>query len=139
MSGRRGARMSLSECAATLHAAATRRASFARGVMQVAHRRLDVGVAHPLLDAADIHLGDHPRAERVAQIVKAERPKRGALKSDLEVSAQRGAVEVVAGFADEDQVVVAYPVLATAELTDGRRNVRRHRHRADVAGLRRRQ
>jgi hypothetical protein len=37
--------------------------------MQVAHRRLDVGVAHPLLDAADIHLGDHPRAERVAQIV----------------------------------------------------------------------
>ena len=40
-----------------------------RRVVQVAHRRLDVSVAHPLLNAADIGLGDHPRAERVTEIV----------------------------------------------------------------------
>ena len=38
-------------------------------VVEVLHRRRDVGVTHPLLDATDVRLGDHPRAERVAQIV----------------------------------------------------------------------
>ena len=42
-------------------------------VVQVLHRRLDVGVAHPLLHAADVGLGDHPRAEGVAQVVEAQR------------------------------------------------------------------
>jgi hypothetical protein len=37
--------------------------------VEVAHRRLDVGVSHPFLHAADVGLGDHARAERVAQIV----------------------------------------------------------------------
>jgi hypothetical protein len=37
--------------------------------VQVLHRRLDVGVAHPLLDAADIGLTDHARAEGVAEVV----------------------------------------------------------------------
>ena len=38
-----------------------RRPSSARGVVQVAHRRLDVGVAHPLLDLQDRRLGrDRP-------------------------------------------------------------------------------
>jgi hypothetical protein len=34
--------------------------------MEVLHRRLDAGVAHRLLFPADVGLGDHPRAERVA-------------------------------------------------------------------------
>ena len=38
----------------------------ARRVVQVLHRGLHVGVAHPLLHAADVGLGDHPRAKRMA-------------------------------------------------------------------------
>jgi len=37
-----------------------------RGVMEVLHRGLDVAVAHPLLDPADVGLADHPRSECVA-------------------------------------------------------------------------
>ena len=42
--------------------------------MQVAHRRVDVGVAHPLLELEDRDLGlaDHLRAERVTQVVEAQ-------------------------------------------------------------------
>jgi hypothetical protein len=43
--------------------------------MEVAHRGLDVGVAHPLLDSADVGLGDHSRPEGVAQIVEPQRPE----------------------------------------------------------------
>jgi len=35
------------------------------GVMEVLHRRLDVRMTHPLLDAADVGFGDHPRPERM--------------------------------------------------------------------------
>ena len=49
----------------------------ARGVVQVSHGRLDVGMAHPLLHAADVRPSDHPRAERVAQVVKAQRAQAG--------------------------------------------------------------
>jgi hypothetical protein len=38
-------------------------------VVEVLHRRRDVGVPRPLLDPADVRLRDHPRAERVAQVV----------------------------------------------------------------------
>src|SRR3954468_16969491 len=51
----------------------------ARDVMEVFHRRLDVGVAHPLLHAADVGLTDHARAEGVAQVVEAERAQAGPL------------------------------------------------------------
>lgn len=36
-----------------------------RRVVQILHRRLDVGMPHPLLHPPNIRLGDHPRAERV--------------------------------------------------------------------------
>jgi hypothetical protein len=51
----------------------------ARDVVQVLHRGLHVGVAHPLLHAADVRLGDHARAERVPQVVEAQGPQAGAL------------------------------------------------------------
>ena len=38
---------------------------FTRRVVEVLHRRLDVGVSHPLLDATNVGLGDHPGPERV--------------------------------------------------------------------------
>jgi len=41
-------------------------------VVEVAHRRLDVGVAHPLLNPADVGHGDHSRPECVAEIVEAQ-------------------------------------------------------------------
>jgi hypothetical protein len=46
-----------------------------RRVMQVAHGGLDVGMSHPFLNATDVGLGDHPRAERMPQVVEAERPE----------------------------------------------------------------
>src|SRR5215211_855720 len=52
---------------------------WARDVVEVLHRRLDVRVAHPLLDAADVGDADDPRAKRVAEVVEAQRPERGSL------------------------------------------------------------
>ncbi len=52
-------------------------------VVEVLHRRLDVGVAHPLLDVADIGLGDHPGAEGVAQVMAAELSQLGLLSAAL--------------------------------------------------------
>ena len=48
-----------------------------RHVVEVLRRRQDVGVAHPLLYAADVGLGDHPRAECVAEVVEAQRAQAG--------------------------------------------------------------
>ena len=65
-----------------------RRVIMVRGVVQVPHRRPDVGVPHPLLDSSDISAGDHARAERVAQIVEAQRSCIHLLDAeDLDVSA----------------------------------------------------
>jgi hypothetical protein len=88
----------------------------ARRVVEVTHRRLDVRVTHPLLHTADIGLGDHASPERVAQIVEAERAETGVSESRFEATAERRAVEVAAGHADEDQVVVPHPVLPATEL-----------------------
>jgi hypothetical protein len=41
----------------------------ARDIVEVLHRRLDVRVAHPFLDAADVGDADDPRSERVAEVV----------------------------------------------------------------------
>ena len=51
----------------------------ARGVVGVDQRRLEVAVAHPLLDGAHRHPGGgHLGAEGVAQVVEADRPQPGA-------------------------------------------------------------
>ena len=107
----------------------------AGGEVQVAHRGLDVGVAHPLLDAADVGLGDHPGAERVAQVVEAQRAQTGARQGRLVAAAQRRRVEVVATLAGEDDVVIANPVLPATEMRQPRGDVGREGHRADLAGL----
>lgn len=48
--------------------------------MEVLHRRLDVRVAHPFLDAADVGDADDPRPERVAEVVEAERSQCGSFE-----------------------------------------------------------
>ena len=58
-----------------------------RGVMEVLHCRLDVGVAHPLLDPADVCLGDHAGAEGVAEIVEAELAEVSALEGRVVAAA----------------------------------------------------
>jgi hypothetical protein len=77
-----------------------------RDVMQVARGRLHVGVAHPLLDAEDVGLGDHAGAEGVAQVVEAQRAQAGGGQSVHVAAAQCRAVDVAAQLADEDQIVV---------------------------------
>jgi hypothetical protein len=55
--------------------------------VEVAHGGLDVGVAHPLLDAADIGLGDDAGAEGVAEVVEAESAEAGAIEGVLVAAA----------------------------------------------------
>ncbi len=95
-----------------------------RGVVQVTHRRLDIRVAHPLLDPADVGLGDHPRPERVPEVVEPQGPQVGGLQRRLVASAQSRAVEVAAGLPREDEIVIPNPVLARAELGQRRRHIR---------------
>src|SRR5919108_3530500 len=52
----------------------------ARDIVEVLHRRLDVRVAHPFLDAADVGDADDPRSERVAKVVEAERSQCGSFE-----------------------------------------------------------
>jgi hypothetical protein len=86
------------------------------GRFQVLHRGLDVGVAHPLLHAADVGLRDHPRPEHVSQIVKSHRSQPGSVQRCLEPPTHRRAVQVAAGVADEHKVVVSDQLLSAAEL-----------------------
>jgi len=60
----------------------------ARGVVQVPHRRRDISVAHPFLHPADVGLGDHPRPERVPQIVEAQRAQAGDAQRDFVATAK---------------------------------------------------
>jgi hypothetical protein len=64
--------------------------------VEVLHRRLDVRVAHPLLDAAEVCLGDDPRAEGVAQGVEAKTPEPGSVHRGVVAASERGGVDVAA-------------------------------------------
>ena len=68
-----------------------------RRVVQVLHRRVDVRVAHPLLDLQDRRLRDRPRAEGVAQVVEAEVRRPARSQRELVAPVQRRGVEVLAG------------------------------------------
>ena len=95
--------------------------------MEVLHRRLDVGVAHPFLDSTDVGDADHSRAKCVAEVVEAERAERGALESCAVALGECGAVEVAACEADEDEIVVAGPVVPLAQVGEGLADLGRHR------------
>jgi hypothetical protein len=110
--------------------------------VEVLHGGLDVGVTHPLLHAADVGLGDHPRSKRVAEVVKAQRAQAGSLDGREVAAAKTPAIEECAARAGEDEVVVPCPPLALSQRGKrGKRgrDVRRHRHRSDLARLRRRE
>ena len=104
--------------------------------MEVARRGLNVRVAHPLLDAADVGLRDDPGAERVSQIVEAQRSQTGGPECSLVPAAKRRAIEVAASLAGEDQVVVAHPLQSPTKLRQRSGDVWGHRYRADLARLR---
>ncbi len=63
---------------------------------------------HPLLDAHDVGLRDHPRAERVAKIVEVQGTQAGASQRPLVSLEQRGRIEIGAtGTAKDQPIVVA--------------------------------
>jgi hypothetical protein len=104
-------------------------------VVEVLHRRRDVGVPRPLLDPADVRLRDHPRAERVAQVVKAQRTQIGAFER-RSVPARKGrGIEVVAERARKDELVFAGEVLALAESGECLGYCRREWDGTDFAAL----
>ena len=80
---------------------------------------------------------DHPRTERVPEVVKAEWPEGGARERVLVATAQRRAIEIRAGLADEHEIVIADPVDSVTELGESPGDVGRHRHRAHLPRLRR--
>ena len=90
-------------------------------------------MAHPFLDAADVGLGDHSRPEGVAKVVEAELALAGALQRRVVAAPQTGAIEVGTRDPDEDEIIVAGEELAIAEVGQRRGDIRRHRHRADLA------
>jgi hypothetical protein len=75
--------------------------------MQIAHRRLDIRVPHPLLHPANVGLRDHPRAERVPKVMETQLPQPRTPRRGGVAAAQRRAVEKVAGLSRNDQVVLA--------------------------------
>jgi hypothetical protein len=62
-------------------------------------------MAHPLLAAADVRLGDYPRAKGMAQVVEAQLPQARALQRSLVAASQRVAVQERARLASEHQVM----------------------------------
>jgi hypothetical protein len=62
--------------------------------VQIAHRRLHVGMAHPFLDTTDIGLADHARAETCDGVVEAQGAKPGSAQSGAIATEQRRRVEV---------------------------------------------
>jgi hypothetical protein len=83
--------------------------------VEVLHRRLDVRVTHPLLDAPDVRHADDPRSERVAEVVEAERSQRGSFERGAVTLRKRRAVEVAADDAAENEVVLVGEVLPLAQ------------------------
>ena len=76
-------------------------------VVQVAHRRGHVGVAHPCGHLDDARTVDRKRPERVPQIVEAQRSQLGLRHCALEPPSQSGPVQRLPGRAREHQVVRA--------------------------------
>jgi hypothetical protein len=105
------------------------------GVMQVLHRRLDVGVADPLPHSPDVGvadrlphppdvgLGDHPSAERVTQVVEAQPPHGRPLERVLVAFAKRVAVERYARLPGEDEAVLIGEAVALAKPRECARHV----------------
>jgi hypothetical protein len=87
-------------------------ASVRSGVQSMRPAPAPARSSHPFLDAADISLGDHPRPEGMAQVMKPERAGSGARERGGVATAQSRAVEVVAGLTAEDEVVIAGPVFS---------------------------
>ncbi len=84
-------------------------------VVHVAHRRLDVRVAHPGLDRGNLGAADRERAERVAQVVEAERLEAGENEGRLVASSERGGLEEGSATCDEDQILVVDELVAIGQ------------------------
>src|SRR3989442_950641 len=74
-----------------------------------------VGMAHPLLDRADVSLANHSRAEGVAQVVEPKPPQTRPLQRRLVASDESTRIEVLAVGTREDEVIVGGPGVALAE------------------------
>jgi hypothetical protein len=83
--------------------------------VQVFHGGLDVGMAHPLLHAPDVRLGDHPRPECVSEIVEAQRPQPAPSQRVSIPAVQRITIERQPGVANEDEVVIAHEPVPTTQ------------------------
>src|SRR4051794_24158517 len=69
-------------------------------VVEVLHRRLNIRMAHPLLNSANVGLADHAGAEGVAQVVEAELAETASFERRVVAASKGAAVEVAAALAD---------------------------------------
>src|SRR4051812_34396783 len=83
-----------------------------------------------------VHANDL-RAEGVAQVVEAQISEARAAERELVAAIARGGVEVAAGRAGEDKVVIARPPRPAGEAGERGGDVGSHGDGADAAGLRR--
>src|ERR1700691_2646329 len=98
--------------------------------MQVAHRGLDVGVAHPRLHLDDAGNVDRKRTKSMAEIVKPQLSQAGGVECGEVAPAQGGAVNVGALTADEHQVAFASVRVACLQVTECTSDLLDHRHGA---------
>jgi len=89
------------------------------------------------LTRGEVELADHEAAERVAQVVEAQRPRARCLLDAAVAAAERRAVEVVANGAAEHEVVAAGEPLPRGELGEDARRLVDDRDGAELARLRR--
>src|SRR5438067_1512303 len=106
----------------------------ARLVVEILHRRLNIRVSHPLLDAADVCFSDHARAERVPKIVEPKPAEAGDLESPLVSRTQGVAVDGQPRLPREDERVLAREGRALAESRERRGDIGSHGYRTDLAG-----
>jgi len=64
-------------------------------------------MAHPFLHPADVGLRDHPRTERMAQVMEPERSQPSFRQRSFVAATERRAVQMPTSFAGEDQVIIA--------------------------------
>jgi len=92
-------------------------------------------MAHPLLHPPDASLGDHPRPERVPQVVEAQRTELGPDECGLVAPPQRRAVEMPAGYTGKDRIVFADEMLPRAQPSQRLGHVGGQRDRPDLPDL----
>jgi hypothetical protein len=106
-----------------------------RNVVDVDHRRPDVGVAHERLHLGERERPHRDRPEGVAEVVEADVWQGRAVERLLEAPSQSRVLDVVANVVDEHAILVGRPAIAPAQLVERAGCLVDQRNRPDLLPL----